>query len=273
VDIGRGAVFLFGNLRIGTPKQKGFEAEQFVKAGMILKKLKKAEDRAVKRNEIPEDNRRFKGDKYPSEKSSKENKLALAEAFAKNSIFKAPVFSRYAFVLLKEVTTGLTLEKAVKAIIKWECHDYLVDGATDKKNAFDFFTEKIFDFLENLAPYMKTIGKVDAEIHSALMDSDIATPVNDWLSDGAITNEKLIQQCKDMIENASLCLLSKSPTGDTVSFEHDLFREYFLAQKFAKVNLREDEICRELFYLLSNQESFYYSLCKSTHCRRKVSRC
>ena len=223
---------------------KGFTLPQFIKSSMILKRLCK------------KDKLHF-GKKFPAVKRTKEVKKELARAFSENVLFQTPLFSRYAFVLLDAAKGGLTLSTAIQKIIRWECHDYLISGNVEElKSAFNFYENQIQKYLESVAFSIGASDNLESSTYECLREKYIVKPLKNFISQRAISDDKLHKECMDMIVNASLCLLNKPEDGKSISFEHPIFKEFFIAKRLANENLLEDEKYRKFFYSLSESKSF-----------------
>jgi len=229
-----------------------FTEQQFIIAACIVKKLGKVDER-FKKN-------------YPQNIPIAKYKKQLHEAFIKQSLFKIPLFSRYAYILVQDMEkSGISLStaNAVEKIIKWEIHDCISLGNSNEYvEVFKFLNDLVKKYLEEVALCVG-IGKsaTKKEIDN-LKITLIQDPLSNFIKEKEKTiHSTLLNACKDSWENISLCLLCVSDDGENVSFQHNIFKEYFLAYPLANTNLFANEKARVAFSHLSKNESFIKEYC------------
>jgi len=225
-----------------------FDEVQFIRAACLVEKLEKADPRHFK-------------NKFPHDISVREYKAILKNMFKEQPLFKTALFSRYAYPLSEAMQKGLSMATAVEKIIKWECHDCIKSGNTKERNPiFDAFSKIAMDYLEKIALLVKGNESIlTKEIESLRIDmvkNECMTEIVNSIKKSELTDPDLIKECKASWKNISWCLLHVSDDGDSVEFQHSIFKEHFLAKHLANVDLLDNEEDRNTFVRFSESPLF-----------------
>jgi len=224
---------------------QNFTQHQFVRAACLVKRLGEVDPIHFK-------------NKYPYNIESGEYKKLLQKAYTEQALFSIPLFSRYAHPLTEALEKGSSISTAVKKIIKWECHDCIESGNTmEQESVFTFLEGIISAYLVKIALLISTGETVKTSSIENTQIEMIKNPLFDFiLNNEELTDPALQGECQSSWKNLSLCLLCLSDDGELVSFQHNIFKEYFLASHFANSDLLTIKEDRDAFIRLSSNSLF-----------------